>query len=193
MSAADWVNGRSKGGRKEKFPKLREPQPGEPAQYVTTGYHTTTPEVWKSIQRFGLTHRKAQAPPGQSWKGTYSGKGTYFHQELPKHEIRDSYDKDTGEPIMITVEAKLNHGAGYIVPDEEAGDPKDTPQIMRDKGPIAIGYPTPPGNLPRVHLADTPAARQWAKDNLSKKHEAVFHDVGWDESKHPRDAQGHFV
>ncbi|BAG41562.1 hypothetical protein [Ralstonia phage phiRSL1] len=159
-----------------KYPPLRQPLPKEPPTYNIVGYHATPIDNWASIKAKGLAIGKS-SPAAQDWVGKWSGKAVYFHLQFPSHELANGYDPDTGEPYTITIETKLHHGAEYFVPDEDAATNVDeTPDVIRHKGSIAVGYPTPPGDFIRVHLVDTLAARAWAKANV-KRWPVTFHKV----------------
>jgi len=157
-----------------KYKPLRTPRPDEPVVYRLTGYHSTTLDDWPSIRRHGLIPGKSD-PAGQSWKGTWSGKGIYYHLTFPDHELDSGYDTETGEPWLAILECSIRIPAGYVVPDEEAGTPDETPEVIKDKMAIAVGHSLPAADILAVHLPDTEAAREWAATSRARK--VVFHDV----------------
>lgn len=160
-----------------KYNPIREPQPGEPMVYHLTGYHATPVGYWRSIRQRGLVPG-FNKPPGQDWHGEWSGIGIYFHLTFPGHEIDNGWlSPDEPESFNIVIEADIRIGPGYVVPDEEAGKPEDTPDIVRTGGPIAVAIRIPPTDLRAVHVPDIPAAREWARTCRARK--VVFHDVGY--------------
>lgn len=160
-----------------KYPLLRQPGPDEPLTVKIHGYHTTLTDNWLSIRRTGLIPGRSK-PSGQDWLGRWSGKGIYYHQRLPEHEIDSSFDTDTGEPTSLTIEVEFNIPPGYVVPDEDSGlSPDEALKALHGGDAIAVGYPVKPAYFTTVHLADTPAARQWAAENV--RHKVEFHPVGF--------------
>jgi|GEM_PF-4143176 len=156
----------------EKMTILRTPSqilPNEPASYGFTGYHTTLVDNWLSIRRSGLIPGK-EKPAGQTWMGTYSGKGIYLHLSVPLHEIDVSIDEFDNELLTITIEIGINLPPNLVVADEDAGRPIDTYKTIKEKGPIAVGVSIPTSNIRRVHLLDTPQSRIWADKNLGRFH-----------------------
>ena len=146
------------------------------------GFHATNPEYWASISRYGLIPGKGKQP-GQSWEGAWRGKGTYFHLSFPEHELHNGVAPD-GEFFVVVIETKLHGHAGFFVPDEDvSGDLDYTPEAIKNKESIAYGYIVPPTEFIRLHLPDVPEAREWAKQNVKKKIEVQFHDVGLTEQK----------
>lgn len=150
-------------------------QPGEPSDYAIHAYHATPKENLKSILKSGLVPGK-QAPAGQEWSGKWSGKGIYYHQTFPYHELDNAFDREDGELINVVIEVKFNTYSKYVVPDEEFGDPEDTPDIMASKGPIAVGINPSPKAIIAVHLPDTEKAREWAAEVKITK-PVKFHEV----------------
>ena len=171
-----------------KYEPIREPQPGEPGVYNLTGYHATTLDNWPGIRQKGLIPGGSK-PAGQDWMGKYSGKAIYFHLQFPQHELDNGFNPETGEPFLVVIETSIRIPAGYVVPDEEAGGPEDTPEIVRSHGPIAVAMRFPPTEIKALHLQDTPAAREWAKTSRARKVE--FHDVGFKEARQAQVTQRH--
>lgn len=159
-----------------KYPLLRKPLPNEPETYNIVGYHATPIDNWAPIRSKGLQLGKS-APGGQDWIDKWSGKAVYYHLQFPAHELHNGYDPDSGDPYSIVIETKLHYPAGYFVPDEDAATNVDkTPNVIHERGSIAVGYPNPPSEFIRIHMVDTSQARAWAKANV-KRWSVTFHKV----------------
>lgn len=153
---------------------------------IKQSFHTTTLDRIGSILDKGLIpgHMK---PSGQTFEATYHGKGNYLHGMMPQHEMDNGFDPDTGEAFLGSIEYKpFKIPASHVVPDEEAGDPEDTAQVIRDQGPVVVAKKLDPSMVKAVHLPDTPAARTWAAENLKGKVPAKFHDVGFKPKATPK-------
>jgi hypothetical protein len=144
---------------------LRSLESDEPSSYRIHAWHSTLLDRWPSISRQGLIPGK-ESPAGQSWMGQYSGRGIYYHQAFPYHEIDNGYDRETGEPSLCVVEVNFSIYAGYVVPDEEVGSPSDTPRVMKNKEAIVVAFPAKPDTFVALHLVDTAVARRWAEKNV---------------------------
>lgn len=160
--------------REARWDAVRKPMPGEPSTYKVHGYHTTVPEHWASIRKKGLVPGLAK-PAGQDWLGAHSGKAIYYHQTLPLHEL-DAAAQGGDQLELLTLEVSFSVYAGYVVPDEEAGEAEDTPTIMAEKGPIAVFFPCKPNGFVALHLPDVPAAHRWA-DEEAHGMKVVYHAV----------------
>lgn len=171
-----WTSGPETGVvEASKYPLLRTPVEGEPLTYDVVGYHSTNLDNWASISRYGLIPGKS-APSGQDWAGTWSGKAIYYHLSFPVHELDSSYDPDTGEPFSLVIETRIHNHAGYFVPDEDVSSDVDvTPDVIADKGSVAVGYSNPSGNFIKIHMIDTESSRAWAKANI-KRWPVEFHE-----------------
>ena len=148
-----------------KYGPIRTPEPGEPRIYHLNSYHATLRDRWPSIRRKGLVPGH-EDPAGQDWKGTYSGIANYFHLQFPQHELDNSVDGD--DFWVIVIEFNFRIGAGYVVPDEEAGTPEETERTIRNHSPVAVAIRIPPTDISALHLPDIPAAHEWAKKNVGR-------------------------
>lgn len=154
--------------------ELRTPESDEPESYDLRLYHATILDNWESISDKGIIAGGSK-PAGQDWLGEYSGKGTYYHLMFPAHELDNSFDPDSGEPWAMVIEVKKTVPAEAIVPDEEAGKPEDTVDIISQQGPVVVGVDAEPREIKAVHLVDTEAARSWAEENI-KDVPVKFHE-----------------
>jgi predicted GNAT family acetyltransferase len=162
---------------------------GEPKEYEIRGFHSTSPEYLVSILDKGIIPGFNE-PPGQDWKGEYSGKGIYFHRSLPLHEVVDNgYDSYSGDPFVAALEFKQTIPAASIVPDEEVGFPADAPQIIQDtSSALVAGDKIQPENIKRIHIVDTPASRQFIEESgirqmaKDRRISIVFHEIDSDSS-----------
>jgi hypothetical protein len=166
--------------QESKWNAIRKQLPGEPTSYHIHAWHATTTENWDGIKKKGLIPGAAK-PAGQDWLGTWSGKGIYYHQTFPEHELDNSYDSETGEITNIIIEVNFKIFCGYVVPDEEFGEINDIEQIMKDKLPIAVAWPVKPKEFVAIHVVNTPHARDWVKENVNPRPGGTFkvryHDV----------------
>lgn len=154
--------------KKVRYPALRTPLPTEADTYRVRAYHSTNLDYWPSIQRYGLIPGKADAP-GQDWKAKWSGKATYLHLSFPEHEIDNGYEKDSGNPYLLVIEMEFSNHPQYFVPDEDVNqDVNYTPTAIANKEAIAVGYIIPTTSFTKIHMIDTPQAREWAKANVKR-------------------------
>jgi len=161
-----------------KYPFLREPLPTEPQSVKFEAYHATSLDHWPTIKSKGLVPGKSK-PSGQTWAGRWSGKGIYYHLQFPQHEIDNSFNPDDGEVFNLVIELQVHIYSGYVVPDEDVTtELDDTKNVIKDKNAVAVGYPMPPSSFKKIHLADTPEAREWAKKNV-KRWPVEFHKVDY--------------
>lgn len=119
-----------------------------------TVFHSTLSDRAESILKKGLIPG-FEEPSGQTWKGEYSGKGIYFHQALPEHELDYSIIDDI--LTIVTFEVELPLIIEKIVPDEDSGLPptKDgTLEALKRKEAIVFLGKIPPNSIKALWVPD---------------------------------------
>ena len=145
--------------------KLRKKLPDEPDKYNLTLYHATSIENWNLIKKNGLVPG-FKDPLGQVWKGKYSGKGIYFHQELPIWELKNGNDIKQNKLYMIVLKVEISDNPIYFVPDEEVStDLNYTPKAIKNKEAIVYLKKIKPKYIKSIIVPKINDAIDWVVKN----------------------------